>query len=133
MIAASAACLVLGGCASRANDIAAAYVSPVGYQTYTCDQLALEAQTVSARAATATGAQNQKAMNDAVAMTVGMVVFWPALFMMKGDGAHAAELSRLKGEMEAIQMAARQKQCPITFEAPPSPQKPAAPAMASRS
>jgi hypothetical protein len=64
--------------------------------------LALEAQAVSARAATAAGVQDQKATGDAVAMTVGLVVFWPALFFMKGDGAQAAEVGRLKGEMQAI-------------------------------
>ena len=32
----------LGGCASSAADITPAYVSPVQYQSYTCQQLALE-------------------------------------------------------------------------------------------
>jgi hypothetical protein len=40
---------------------------------------------VSARAAEASGAQDQKATNDAVATTVGVIVFWPALFMVKGN------------------------------------------------
>ena len=31
--------------------------------------------------------QNQKATGDAVAMGVAVVVFWPALFLLKGDGA----------------------------------------------
>ena len=47
----------LGGCASSAADIAPAYVSPVAYQSYTCQQLALEAQSISTRAATLSGAQ----------------------------------------------------------------------------
>ena len=42
----------LGGCASSAADITPAYVSPVAYQSYTCQQLALEAQSISTRAAT---------------------------------------------------------------------------------
>ena len=67
------------------------------YQNFPCEQLALEAQAISARAATAAGVQDQKATGDAVAMTVGLVVFWPALFFMKGDGAQAAEVGRLKG------------------------------------
>ena len=41
----------LGGCASSASDIAPSYVSPVAYQSYTCQQLALEAQGISTRAA----------------------------------------------------------------------------------
>jgi hypothetical protein len=42
----------LGGCASSAADITPAYVSPVAYQSYTCQQLTLEAQAISSRAAT---------------------------------------------------------------------------------
>src|SRR5436190_3616699 len=45
-----ALCAALGGCASSAADIAPAYVSPVAYQSYTCQQLALEAQAISTRA-----------------------------------------------------------------------------------
>jgi hypothetical protein len=54
----------LGGCASSAADIAPAYVSPVAYQSYTCQQLALEAQSISTRAATLSGAQDKQRTND---------------------------------------------------------------------
>jgi hypothetical protein len=39
---------VLGGCAqsSSSQDIKAAYVSPAQYQSFTCQQLALEAQSI---------------------------------------------------------------------------------------
>jgi hypothetical protein len=39
---------VLGGCAqsSSSQDIQAAYVSPAQYQSFTCQQLALEAQSI---------------------------------------------------------------------------------------
>jgi hypothetical protein len=47
-----ALCSALGGCASSAADISPAYVSPVAYQGYTCQQLALEARAISTRAAT---------------------------------------------------------------------------------
>jgi hypothetical protein len=39
-----ALCAALGGCAFSASDVTPAYVSPVAYQSYTCQQLALEAQ-----------------------------------------------------------------------------------------
>ena len=123
LVALGLACGVLAGCASRSSEIAAAYVSPIAYQGLTCTQLANEAQAISARAASAAGAQDQKATGDAVAMTVGLVVFWPALFPMKGDGAHAAEVSRLKGEMEAIQTASRQNGCGIVFDTQPKKPK----------
>ena len=107
-----------GACASKSDNISAAYVSPIQYSSYNCAQLSAEASRVSARAIQVTGAQDSKATGDAVAMTVGMVVFWPALFFLKGDGTTAAEVARLKGEMEAIEQASVQKKCGIQFKRP---------------
>lgn len=115
---------LLSSCASKPQDIEAAYVSPTLYESLTCDQLREEATAVSARAIAASGAQQKKADNDAVAVGVGVVIFWPALFFAKGDGATAAEVSRLKGEMKAIEMASLKNNCGIRFEDPTA--KPAA-------
>lgn len=49
--------------------------------------------------------------------TVGVVLLWPALFFMKGDSADAAEVARLKGEMQAIGQVNRVKNCGIVFAA----------------
>jgi hypothetical protein len=91
------------------------------YESLTCPQLAEEAQRVSHRAAVAAGVQDQKATNDAVATTVGAIVFWPALFFIGGDKGNAAELGRLKGEMDAIEQASIRKNCGIQFRAAPPP------------
>jgi len=77
--------------------------------------LAEEARSVSSRAAQVSGVQDGKRTNDAVATTVGVVIFWPALLMMKGDGATAGELARLKGELEAVERMSIQKKCGIEF------------------
>jgi hypothetical protein len=110
--------LAIAGCASKSDNIAAAYVSPLTYQPYSCDQLRVEATRVSSRAAALSGAQDSKATSDAVATGVAIVVFWPAAFLIKGDGASGAELARLKGEMEAIEQASVQKRCGIEFRRP---------------
>lgn len=114
-IALIASAMTLAGCATSSMDIEPSYVSPVAYQNYTCDQLAEEARRVSARAAVVSGRQDKARSRDAVATTVGVVLFWPALFAIDGDGPKAAEVARLKGEMEAIEAASTQKQCQITF------------------
>ncbi|MGO8705503.1 MAG: hypothetical protein ACLQVA_16960, partial [Candidatus Brocadiia bacterium] len=103
--------LIVAGCATRAENISAAYVSPIQYQSFTCAQLQEEAARVSARAAVASGAQDQKANNDAVATGVGVILFWPALFFIKGDAASAQEIAQLKGDMDAIEQANIQKNC----------------------
>ena len=114
------AAAALGGCASKSSEISAAYVSPISYQSYTCQQLGMEAQAVSAKAAELAGAQDQKRTNDAIATGVAIVVFWPAAFLVGGDGQVAAQLSQLKGQMNAIEQASIQKKCGIQFrQAPP--------------
>ena len=79
-------------------------------------QLAQEAQGVSSRAAQVSGAQDAKRTSDAVATGVAIVVFWPAAFLVGGDGPFAAELAQLKGEMNAIEQASIQKRCGIQFQ-----------------
>jgi hypothetical protein len=91
----------------------------VNYASYSCGQLREEASRVSSRAIQVSGAQDQKASNDAVATGVALVVFWPAAFFIKGDSTTAAEVARLKGEMEAIEQASIQKRCGIQFDRGP--------------
>ena len=108
--------LAAAGCASRSEEVAAAYVSPTMYGSYSCRELSAEAQRVSAAAASAAGAQDSQATKDAVATTAAVVIFWPAAFFVSGNGAQAAELARLKGQMQAIEGASVQKKCGISFQ-----------------
>jgi hypothetical protein len=112
----AAAAATVAGCASNSANIAPAYVSPIMYQNHTCAQLAQEAQGISARAAVVSGAQDQKRTNDAIATTVAVVVFWPAAFLVGGDGPTAAELGQLKGQMTAVEQASIAKKCNIQFQ-----------------
>ena len=112
---AAAAALPLIGCASKSSDITPSYVSPIMYQNHTCAQLAQEAQGVrtSSSGIRRTGL---KRTSDAVATGVAIVVFWPAAFLVGGDGPTAAELGQLKGQMVAIEQASIQKNCAISFQ-----------------
>jgi hypothetical protein len=111
----------LGGCASSASDIAPAYVSPVAYQSYTCQQLALEAQSISTRAATLSGAQDSQRTKDGLATTAAVIIFWPAAFFVGGDKQTAAELANMKGQMIAVEQASNAKKCNIQFQGKPPP------------
>jgi hypothetical protein len=119
LIALLAACLVATACAKRSEDVAAAYVSPLQYQQYSCGQLAAEASRLSQRAAELSGVQDSKRTKDKVATVAAVIVFWPAAFLVSGDDAQTAELARLKGEFAAIQQISIQKNCGIRFEARP--------------
>ena len=108
--------LAIAGCASKSADIAPSYVSPMNYQNYTCEQLSEEGRNVSSRAAIASGQQDKARSRDAVKTGVGVVLFWPVLLFMDGDGPKSAELASLKGQMDAIEQASIQKKCRIEFQ-----------------
>jgi hypothetical protein len=114
VVSAASVALILVGCASKSSDIAPSYVSPKQYDAYNCQQLAEEAQRISAHAAEAAGAQDSQATREAVATTAAIVVFWPAAFFV-GDAKNAAELARLRGEMDAIEQTSIRKKCGIQF------------------
>ena len=102
--------------ASSSADIAPAYVSPVAYQSYFCQQLALEAQAVSTRAATLSGVQDSQRTKDQWTTAAAVVIFWPAAFLVQGDKQNAAELAQMKGQMVAIEQASIAKKCNIQFQ-----------------
>lgn len=105
----------IAGCATDPKNISASYVSPIQYDGYKCPQIQEEAARLSAKAAEASGVQQSKASNDSIAMGVGMVLFWPSLFFLKGDGTTASELAHLKGQMNALEEASIKKKCNIKF------------------
>ncbi len=102
----------LSACATRPENIQAQYVSPMQYQSYSCEQLESEAMRISRKVTEVTGKQSKQATGDAVAMGVGLVLFWPALFFLIGDDKKE-ELARLKGEYDAIEQSAIQKNCSL--------------------
>ncbi len=103
---------IVSGCAQKSANIQATYVSPMQYQSYTCKQIEMEISRVSRRVSEVTGQQDSQASKDSVAMGVGLVLFWPALFFLIGDDKKE-ELARLKGEYEALEQAAIQKNCSV--------------------
>lgn len=114
--------VALGACASSSDEVGSIYVSPLAYQHYSCQQISQEAERVSRRASEIAGVQDSKASNDAVMTGVGLVLFWPSLFFIKGDGQSAAELGRLKGEFEALEKASIEKNCGLKFQRAQPPQ-----------
>lgn len=102
------------GCATKPEKISAAYVSPLKYKDYDCDQIALEMDYVSQRTNVLYNSLKKEANSDSWQMGVGLILFWPALFMLEGgDGPEAAEYAQLKGEFEALRQAAIQKRCDL--------------------
>lgn len=75
-----------------------------------CERIGEELNRVAAEVNRVTGKQDEAAQRDAVVMGVGLILFWPALFILAA-GDEAEELSRLKGEYEAIDRVRSAKAC----------------------
>jgi len=105
------ATVLAASCATSPSHISPTYVSPLQYQSYSCDQIRVELQRIGARVTEVTGQQQRAANNDALAMGVGLVLFWPALFFLATDNDKREELARLRGEYDALQQAGAEKDC----------------------
>ncbi len=106
---------LMPGCATRSKNISASYVSPIEYSHLDCDQIRRELVRVNRRLTDISGKQNKEATKDAVALGVGLVVFWPALFFMMSSG-EKEEIARLKGKYEALETIAIEKRCGFSDE-----------------
>ena len=108
---------LLVGCATAPEKLGTTYVSPLQYKDYTCDQIGMEMQRVSRKVAELRGTLDKDASNDAAQMGIGLILFWPALFFLEGgDGVNASQYSHLKGEFEALEQVAIQKNCGIKID-----------------
>jgi hypothetical protein len=103
--------LILSGCATKPSKISAAYVSPLQYKNYDCEQLSNETERVTRRVTDLNASLQKKADGDNAKVAVGMILFFPTLFFTDGDGPEVAEYSRLKGEAEALQKTVIEKKC----------------------
>ena len=118
-IVASCVALVLTACATNPDKIDAAYVSPLKYKDYDCDQIAMEMDYVGQRTTKLYTRLKKEANADSAQMGVGLILFWPALFFLEGgDGPEAAEYAQLKGEFEALRENSVQKKCGIESKSP---------------
>ena len=84
--------LSLGGCLTDSSEVSVADASLTRYQSYTCQKLRTESYAVSAKASKLTGVQDEKRP------------------VVDGDEV-AAQLSKLKGQMAAIEQAIIDKKC----------------------
>ncbi|MGZ8321252.1 MAG: hypothetical protein ACXWVD_19300, partial [Telluria sp.] len=80
LVIAVSACLMLSGCATASRDVPVAYVSPMQYQGYDCEQLSSEIVRINSRVIQLGGRLDTAAANDKALVGVGVLLFWPALF-----------------------------------------------------
>ena len=98
-------------CSKSSKEIVGLYVSPLQYAGYSCDQIKSEMIRVSSKVKSLTGELDENKENDQMITGAGIILFWPALFFLGGTKEQEAEYSRLKGEYEALDRVAVQKNC----------------------
>jgi hypothetical protein len=104
---------LVAGCATRSDNIQPASVSMIPYRALNCAQVREEVERVSTGIAYAARQQDDAANVDAFGMAVGVAVMPAMLLFTRGDGANAAELSRLRGELEALRTVNIERQCGV--------------------
>lgn len=108
---------ILAGCSVAPQNITPAYVSPLQYQTYTCEQIAGEIPRIEERLDQLSTRLDDAATSDK-AIAASAILFWQSLFLLGGTGQQEAEYARLKGEHEAIKQSSLDKKCQETASAP---------------
>lgn len=105
--------VIVSGCATKPENIAASHTPVTVYKDYTCDQIIEEIAVVSDKVNTLHKSLKSEATKDTW-QAAGAVIFWPMLFALEGgDGVEATEYSKLKGQYEALESASKQKQCKL--------------------
>lgn len=100
----------LSACADKSAEIQPTYVSPLAYNSYTCDALEQEYARLVRKSQSINKQQDDIAGNDSVATGIGLVLFWPALFFIDNDDLRE-QVAQLKGEVNAVEEASIQKNC----------------------
>ena len=108
--------VVLAGCAADTSQIEAEYVSPEDYGDYDCTRIEGEAKRVSRKAQEIGARVDKAAANDDAQTAVGIVFFWPTLFLLEGEETgDTRAYAELKGQFEALEEASIRKECAIEF------------------
>jgi hypothetical protein len=103
--------LMVFGCASKPEDIAAVAYPDEAYAGLTCEEIGLERLRIKDSVLEATGQQRSERRSDQAWGWTGAILFAPALFMMEGNEETATRLAILKGQYESIERVSAAKRC----------------------
>lgn len=119
IIIVSVVCAAISACSTSSKNVATSYVSPIQYQSYSCDQVSAELARVTSRV-NELGVRLDKAADADAAITgIGLIIFWPALFALGGTKQQEADYARYKGEYDALTQISVQKNCLATQSSNP--------------
>ncbi len=102
-------CLNVAGCSSS-DPIEPIYIAPQAYRSLGCDEIAGEARRVARAARAVAGISPDSADGSA------KVIVWPSLASANPNDSARSALGRLKGEFNALVLAANKGNCELEFQ-----------------
>ncbi|NRA87519.1 MAG: hypothetical protein HRU28_09010 [Rhizobiales bacterium] len=108
-------------CATSSKNIEANYVPSTEYSGRSCSSLNKQFKSVNKEVRVLSASQDAKAKADGGTAALSAILFWPALFFIKGDGKNRDSIAELKGQYNAIKLAAETKKCSFIKDAPDLP------------
>ncbi len=104
---------ILAACSSapKSNEVSAAYVPTAMYQNMNCEQLITEAEAIRRSVPALEAAVDKHRSQQTTVEVVTWLLFWPAAFALDKGEANSSQLAKAKGELEAISMAMKSKNC----------------------
>jgi hypothetical protein len=103
--------LCLTGCATSSSDVVAASISIEPYMKMSCQELIEDRRRIETTAKEVAQVQDKNASSDA-GVVAGAILLSPVFLLGRsGNSGVTAELSRLKGEHDAIETVRRKKSC----------------------
>lgn len=103
--------LLVGACATASKDVEPVYAPVEPYAALSCEQLHAQAGRTDDEIKAISARIDSPSTGDRLALGVG-VVFWPALFMVDGNGSEQDKLAILKGQKISIDDALLDRDCP---------------------
>ncbi len=101
----------LAGCASDPEKIDPTHVPISMYSSLSCEQLQEEMHHLNAKLLPMVAKQKTDADTDTAMVAVGVVVFWPALFLLAATEDNSEQISYMKGQYDSIIQSGIRENC----------------------
>ena len=108
--------IFIAGCSTHPDEYTGVYTSPLKYRELTCLEVGSEISLISDKVAGTYSEAKQERYKDVALTAAGVLIFLPALFFLDGDELDLERYGYLKSELEALKIAATQKQCDFQFK-----------------
>lgn len=102
---------MLMACAQSPETIQAADVNRSAYQAYSCQSLRAELYSTEAKLGQLEAAQRAERNKDVAWITGGALLFLPAMAVAATGEDHAPQISRMKGERDAMRSSMIERGC----------------------